>query len=204
MSFQSTFYIAINKQNRCCCNSALVLTCFRLKKGRATFFRPETIVESFLHLMVIQKILLSGSLFLSYMCSTCLTSFPMYADPSPIYEPWILYSWWWPIFQTPLVNYNYKVVFFWVYLCFQFLVIHTVLSNSTLMKFCPTHYHLRNLFRWFPCTCLYIFFYILTNGFLSLWITYFSQSGVKNNKQTIYFTKIFSFNLIMWVSLKYI
>ena len=40
--------------NRCnsCYISALVLTCFRLAKGRASFFRPETIVTSFLHLMV--------------------------------------------------------------------------------------------------------------------------------------------------------
>ena len=38
---------------RCCYISALVLTCFRLKKSRATFFRPETIVASFLHLMVL-------------------------------------------------------------------------------------------------------------------------------------------------------
>ena len=37
---------------RCCYISALVLTCFRLTKGRATFFRPETIVAGFLHLMV--------------------------------------------------------------------------------------------------------------------------------------------------------
>ena len=29
------------------------LTCFRLTKGLATFFRPETIVASFLHLMVL-------------------------------------------------------------------------------------------------------------------------------------------------------
>ena len=28
------------------CILALVLTCFRLKKGRATFFQPKTIVES--------------------------------------------------------------------------------------------------------------------------------------------------------------
>ena len=40
-------------QQRCCCISALVLNCFRLKKDRATFFRPETIVASFLHWMVI-------------------------------------------------------------------------------------------------------------------------------------------------------
>ena len=33
--------------------SALVLNCFRLKKGRATIFRPETIVASFLHSMVL-------------------------------------------------------------------------------------------------------------------------------------------------------
>ena len=32
--------------------SALVLICFRLKQGRATFFRPETIVANFLFLMV--------------------------------------------------------------------------------------------------------------------------------------------------------
>ena len=38
---------------RCCWISALVLTCFRLTKGCATFFRPETIVASFLHLMVL-------------------------------------------------------------------------------------------------------------------------------------------------------
>ena len=43
--------------------SALVLTCFRLKKGRATFFRPETIVASFLHSMVLlPKVLLNHSL----------------------------------------------------------------------------------------------------------------------------------------------
>ena len=36
-----------------CYISALVLTCFRLKKGRAMFFWPETIVTSFLHLMVL-------------------------------------------------------------------------------------------------------------------------------------------------------
>ena len=33
--------------------SALALTCFRLTKGRATFFRPGTIVASFLHLLVL-------------------------------------------------------------------------------------------------------------------------------------------------------
>ena len=46
----------------CCYFSALVLTCFRLKKGRAAFFRPETIVASFLHLMVLFfKVLLNHS-----------------------------------------------------------------------------------------------------------------------------------------------
>ena len=38
---------------RCCFISALVLTCFRLTKGRATSFQPETIVASFLHLMLL-------------------------------------------------------------------------------------------------------------------------------------------------------
>ena len=32
--------------------SAFVLTCFRLTKGRATYFRPETTVANFFHLMV--------------------------------------------------------------------------------------------------------------------------------------------------------
>ena len=36
-----------------CCYLSALLTCFRLEKGRATFFWPETIVASFLHLMVL-------------------------------------------------------------------------------------------------------------------------------------------------------
>ena len=40
-------------QQRCCYFSALVLTCFRLKKGHATFYKPETIVASLLLLMVL-------------------------------------------------------------------------------------------------------------------------------------------------------
>ena len=51
---------------RCCYISALVLNCFRLKKGRATFFRPETIVASFLHSMVLlPKVIFNQSLQLS-------------------------------------------------------------------------------------------------------------------------------------------
>ena len=42
-----------NSNVRCCCISALVLTQFRLTKGRTMFFRPETIVASFLHLMLL-------------------------------------------------------------------------------------------------------------------------------------------------------
>ena len=50
------------EQQRCCCISALVLNSFRLKKGRATFFRPENIVASFLHSMVLlPKVLLNNS-----------------------------------------------------------------------------------------------------------------------------------------------
>ena len=49
-AYSSKWY---NSNLRCCYISALMLTCFRLTKGRATFFRPETIVASFLHLMVL-------------------------------------------------------------------------------------------------------------------------------------------------------
>ena len=42
----------------CCYISSIVLTCFRLKKGRATYFRPEIIVASILHLMVLLFIVL--------------------------------------------------------------------------------------------------------------------------------------------------
>ena len=42
-----------NSNARCCDISALVLNCFRLKNCRATFFRLETIVESFLNSMVL-------------------------------------------------------------------------------------------------------------------------------------------------------
>ena len=54
---------ARNVTATCCCYiSALVLTCFRLKKGCATFFWPETIVAIFLHLMVLFfKVLLNHS-----------------------------------------------------------------------------------------------------------------------------------------------
>ena len=45
---------------RCSYNPALVLTCFRLKKGRDTYFRPETIVASFLHSMVLLPKVLSN------------------------------------------------------------------------------------------------------------------------------------------------
>ena len=38
---------------RCCYNSALELTCFRLRKGSATFSQPETFFANFLHLMVL-------------------------------------------------------------------------------------------------------------------------------------------------------
>ena len=42
-----------------------IYTCFRMKKDRATFFRSETIVASFLHLMVLFfKVLLNHTLVL--------------------------------------------------------------------------------------------------------------------------------------------
>ena len=42
------------------------LTCFRLKKGRATYFRPETIIASFLHSMVLLPKVLFNHSFLKY------------------------------------------------------------------------------------------------------------------------------------------
>ena len=55
------FFTLLPEGNSLSC-SALVLTCFRLMKGRATYFRPETIVASFLHLMVLLfKILFNHS-----------------------------------------------------------------------------------------------------------------------------------------------
>ena len=47
------FMVTMTVAVRCCCISALLLNCFRLKKGRAMFFRPETIVASYLHSMVL-------------------------------------------------------------------------------------------------------------------------------------------------------
>ena len=40
-------------KHECLLTWVLVLTCFRLTKGRAVYFPPETIVASFLHLMVL-------------------------------------------------------------------------------------------------------------------------------------------------------
>ena len=55
---------------RWCYISALLFTCFRLKKGRATFFRPVTIVVSFLHLMVLFfKVLLNYSFISRFIAS---------------------------------------------------------------------------------------------------------------------------------------
>ena len=67
-------------QVRCCYISALVLTCFRLKKGHVTFFRPETIVASFLHLMVLFfKLLLNHSSKRQFLVLHChiLWRFPI-------------------------------------------------------------------------------------------------------------------------------
>ena len=55
--------------------SALVLTCFRLTKGHAMFFRPERIVASFLHLMVLLfKVLLNHSLKRQFLLFHCRMS----------------------------------------------------------------------------------------------------------------------------------
>ena len=58
---------------------ALVLAYFRLEKGRATFSRPETIVASFLHLMVLSfKAIFnrtSKRQFVVFFCRTPLVDF---------------------------------------------------------------------------------------------------------------------------------
>ena len=51
---------------RCCYISALVLTCFHLTKGRATFFRSKTIFACFLHLIVLLFKVLLNHIFLLY------------------------------------------------------------------------------------------------------------------------------------------
>ena len=57
----------------CCYNSALVLTCFRLTKGRATFFPPKTIIVSFLHLVVLFfKVILNHSSYCQFLVLHCL------------------------------------------------------------------------------------------------------------------------------------
>ena len=50
---QMILVMARNNTVRCCYFSALVLTCYRLKKGRATFYQPETIVANLLLLTVL-------------------------------------------------------------------------------------------------------------------------------------------------------
>ena len=58
---------------RCCYISALKLTCFHLTKARATYFRPETIIASFLKLMgiIIQSVI--QSFLKTPLCSASLT-----------------------------------------------------------------------------------------------------------------------------------
>ena len=54
---------------------ALVLTFFRLTKSRAMYFRPETIVESFLRLMVLLfKVLLNHTLKRQFCVLHCRPS----------------------------------------------------------------------------------------------------------------------------------
>ena len=53
--------------------STLVLTCYRLKKGRATFFRPKTIVASFLHLMVLSFKVIFQPYFKTPVCGAAFS-----------------------------------------------------------------------------------------------------------------------------------
>ena len=60
--YDGTLFITV----RCCYISALLLTCLRLMKGRATFFWPETIVASFLHCMVLLPKVLFNHAFIVF------------------------------------------------------------------------------------------------------------------------------------------
>ena len=57
-------------------------TCFRMKKGRGTFFRPETIVASFLHSMVLlPKVLFNHFLMgkyenVAFILTSCIPHYP--------------------------------------------------------------------------------------------------------------------------------
>ena len=52
----------INARNLCCYIAAFVFTCFRRTDDRITLFRPETIVASFLHLMMLfYKVIMNHS-----------------------------------------------------------------------------------------------------------------------------------------------
>ena len=53
--------------------NTLVLNCFRLKKGRATFFRPETIVAIFLHSMVLLPKVLFNQYYSVLLCIKSMT-----------------------------------------------------------------------------------------------------------------------------------
>ena len=59
----------------CCYISALVITCFCLKKGRATFFWPETIVARFLHFMVLLPKVLFNHVPHTFHCIFIFTEF---------------------------------------------------------------------------------------------------------------------------------
>ena len=84
-----------------CYISVLVLTCFRLTKGRATFFRPETIVASFLHLMVLFSKWFSTILVSCYFSALVLTCFRLTKSRATFFRP-----------ETTVVSFLHLMVLF--------------------------------------------------------------------------------------------
>ena len=111
------YYISALMLTCCCYILALVLTCFRLKKGRATFFRPETIVASFLHLMVLSfKVLLNHSSKRQFFGAQ-LTSLHCLFGPS---APSFLHGYY--IGKCYFLLFSFLFIYLFIYLFFAFLI----------------------------------------------------------------------------------
>ena len=70
---------------------ALVLTCYHLKKGCATFYRPETIVASLLLLMALSfKVIFNQTMLNSFsknISNVRLNDFLLFTKLHELYEP---------------------------------------------------------------------------------------------------------------------
>ena len=97
---------------RCCYIVALVLIYFRITKGHATFFQPETIVESFMHLVVLlYKIIIDQ--FYSNGFKILISGFDNIAPKEKFFESLFLnfFSIWIHFFFFFTFSYSKKVLF---------------------------------------------------------------------------------------------